>query len=132
MGLRSSASFKPADISGMLGRIAAGAQQGVQNVAQAGQAISQSIVPVVTGELRGDITVKQGSDDTSAWAAWGPDSVPYRYYVEYGTGKRGAASADAGPGPYGDTAGMAPQPYQRPAMDEISGQVVDIVADAVK
>jgi HK97 gp10 family phage protein len=133
MGLGVTASFRAGNTAAVISRVAAGATQGVLNAAQAGQAISQAIVPVRTGALRDDITVKQGADDSSAWAAWGPDSVRYRFYVEYGTGKRGAESPQAGPGPYRmDWPGMTPRPYMRPALDEIQPQVLDIVADAVK
>jgi hypothetical protein len=133
MGLRATATFKPTNQAAFVAKIAAGATQGVLNAAQAGYAISQAIVPKVTGDLATDITVKSGADDTSAWAAWGPDSIPYRFYVEYGTGKRGAESAQAGPGPYKESwPGMTPRPYQRPAMDEINGQVLDIVASSIK
>jgi hypothetical protein len=133
MGLRASATFRPSNTASFVSRIASGAADGVLNAVNAGQAISQSIVPVRTGELRDDISVKSGLEDTSAWAAWGPDSVLYRYYVEFGTGKRGAASAGAGPGPYSSTwPGMVAQPYQRPAMDEMRGQAVDIVAASIK
>lgn len=116
----------------MLAKIAAGATQGVQDAAQAGMNISLAIVPRDTGELADSIQMQTGGDDSSAWAAWGPNTF-YDFYVEYGTGKRGAASALAGPGPYSSTwPGQAPEPYMRPAMDEISGQVLDIVGGAIK
>jgi len=132
MGLRATASFKPGDIAGLVSRVAAGAQQGALTAAQAGQAISLAIVPRDTGALADSIDLKSGVDGASAWASWGPD-IFYMFYVEFGTGRRGAASAEAGPGPYDENwAGMTPRPYMRPALDEIAPQVVDIVADAIK
>lgn len=133
MGLTARVSWKPSATAAFVAKVAAGATQGALNAAQAGQSISQAVVPKVTGDLAADITVKSGADDSSAWAAWGPDSIPYRFYVEFGTGKRGAESAQAGPGPYKMSwPGMTPRPYQRPAMDELRGQVVDILAAEIK
>lgn len=132
MGISARCTLTRGDVAGILSRVAIGATAGVSAAALQGQAISQSIVPVRTGELRDDITVKSGSDDSSAWAAWGPDAVPYRWFIEWGTGKRGAASPGAGAGPYGDTTGMAAQPYQRPSMDEITPQILDIVAESIR
>lgn len=133
MGLRCTATFKAANMSGYLVKIAAGAQQGVLDAANAGYAISQAIVPRETGDLAADITVKSGSDTTSTWAAWGPDSIPYRFYVEFGTGRRGAESAMAGPGPYEMSwPGMTPRAYMRPALDELQGSALDIVGTSIR
>ena len=132
MGISARCTLSRGDVAGIVGRVGAGVTAGVSAAATQGQAISQAIVPVQTGDLRDDITVKEGSDDQSAWAAFGPDFIPYRFFVEYGTGQRGASSPGAGDGPYGNTAGMTAQPYQRPAMDELAPQVLDIVAEAVR
>lgn len=131
MGLRATASFTPSDVSGLIARVAAGATQGVQNAAEAGMNISLSLVPRDTGELAGSIALDSGTTGSSAWTSWGPDT-PYDAYVEFGTGRRGAESSQAGPGPYDQNwAGMVPQPYMRPAMDQIAGQALGIVADAI-
>jgi hypothetical protein len=133
MGLTCRASFKAANASAFVSRFQGAAAQGALDAATAGQAISVAIVPKVTGDLAADITVKSGASDSGAWAAWGPDSVPYRFYVEYGTGKRGAASAMAGPGPYKlSWPGMTPRPYMRPAQDELTPQVLDIIANSIR
>jgi hypothetical protein len=132
MGLRATATFKARDISGTLEKIATGAANGVLEVATQGQALSQLYAPVDTGALRESIQVKSDLGETSAQASWGPD-VPYDVYVEFGTGKRGAASADAGPGPYDPNwPGMVPEPYQRPALDELRGTALDTIAASIK
>jgi len=49
----------------------------------------------------------------------------YAGYVEFGTGRRGAASPGAGPFPYRQSwPGMAAQPYCRPALDIGRSQVL--------
>jgi HK97 gp10 family phage protein len=87
---------------------------------------AQSIAPVETGALRDSIMT---SVDDSGKTVVGTVSVGvfYAAYVEYGTGIRGAESADAGPGPYSPTwPGMTPRPYMRPAFDEARGAVLDL------
>jgi HK97 gp10 family phage protein len=60
-------------------------------------------------------------------------SSPHAAYVEYGTGKRGAASPGAGPYPYKpDWPGMVAQPYLRPAIDAAKGQIVPRFAEQIK
>ena len=132
MGLRATATFGANNMSAYLAQIAAGAQQGVLDAANAGYAISQSIVPRETGDLAASITVTSGSDATSAWASWGPN-IYYMFYVEFGTGRRGAESAMAGPGPYEMSwPGMTPRAYMRPALDELQGSALDIVATSIR
>jgi hypothetical protein len=132
MGLRATAAFKARDISGTLEKIATGAANGVLEVATQGQALSQLYAPVLTGELRESIQVASELGETSAEARFGP-TVPYSPYPEFGTGRRGAASADAGPGPYDpDWPGMVPEPYQRPALDELRGTALDTIAASIK
>lgn len=129
MGLNATSTFTPGAIDGVLRAVAAGAQQGVQSVAQQLVETEQAYCPVRTGELRDSIAATVDQDEDTAFSMTvGPDK-DYAAYVEYGTGRRGADSADAGPYPYdANWAGMTPEPYCRPALDEISPQYQDIVA----
>lgn len=132
MGLRATATFKARDTSSVLNKIAAGAANGVLEVATQGQALSQLYAPKDTGALAESIQVKSELNATSAQASWGPD-VPYDVFVEFGTGQRGAASAEAGPGPYDPNwPGMVPQPYMRPSLDELKGTALETIATAIK
>jgi hypothetical protein len=132
VGLTAKATFSLANTSSFLSKIATGAQQGVMDAANAGFSISTSIVPRDTGALADSITIKNGSDASSAWAAWGPD-IFYMFYVEFGTGRRGQESPLHGPGPYKESwPGMVPEPYMRPALDELAGSYLDIVATAIR
>lgn len=129
MRISASATFNAANVSGLLSKIAAGAVDGVTNAGQQTLVIEQGLTPVATGALRDSETCVVTTDSTSATAVIGPQGIFYDEYVEYGTGRRG------GPAPYAhveDKAGMSPQPYARPAMDEITPQVPGIIADAIK
>ena len=60
--------------------------------------------------------------------------VEYAEFVEYGTGRRGAASGVTPPSDYkyGPKPGMKAQPYLRPAMDANEADVIDDIRRAVK
>lgn len=87
---------------------------------------AKAYCPVDTGALRDSI---ESSSRETGKSAVGTVTVgmPYGPYVEYGTGRRGAESPDAGPGPYTlSWPGMTPQPYMRPAVDESRQPILDI------
>jgi HK97 gp10 family phage protein len=129
MRISAKATFNAANVSGLLSKIAAGAVAGVTEAGQQTLAIEQALTPVATGALRDSETCVVTQDATSVEARVGPQGIFYDEYVEYGTGRRG------GPAPYAHVetwAGMSPEPYARPAMDEITPQVAGIVADAIK
>ncbi len=129
MRISASAKFNAANVSGLLSKIAAGAVNGVTQAGQQALEIEQALTPVATGALRDSETSVVTVDGTHAEARIGPQGIFYDEYVEYGTGRRG------GEAPYAhvdDKAGMSPQPYARPMMDEMAGQVPGIVADAIK
>ncbi len=78
---------------------------------------AQAIVPVDTGTLRdsGSVVVQDTPKTVVGHVVF---SAPYAAYVEYGTGRRGAESAGAGPYPYTlSWPGMSARPYLRPALD---------------
>ena len=119
-------------MAAFLAKVATGAQEGVLAAANAGYQISNGIVPRDTGALADSITVSQGGDSDSAWAAWGPD-IFYMFYVEFGTGRRGQESPLHGPGPYTESwPGMVPEPYMRPALAEQGPAAVQQMKDEVK
>jgi HK97 gp10 family phage protein len=88
---------------------------------------AQSIVPVDTGELRdsGQVVV----NGTHAAVEF---TAGHAIYVEYGTGRRGAASPGAGPGPYNPNwPGMRAQPYLRPAFDQQRAEAPQMTAEFI-
>jgi HK97 gp10 family phage protein len=87
---------------------------------------AEAIVPVDTGELRESGHVEIVSP-TSAAVVFDSEHAAY---VEYGTGRRGAASPGAGAGPYDPNwPGMVAQPFLRPALDTARPAIVEIFRD---
>jgi HK97 gp10 family phage protein len=128
MKLSARAGFNASNLSGLVSKIASGAVDGVTKAGQQALAIEQRYTPVATGKLRDSETCEVTQDGTRVAANIGPRGVDYDVYVEYGTGRRGDPSV-----PHTDSReGMTPQPFARPMMDEMSGQVEGIVADAIK
>lgn len=78
-----------------------------------------------TGRLKNSI--ESGRDEDGAFVK---TNVEYAGFVEFGTGTRGAAT-DPGPTPpwyqHGAKAGMAAQPFLRPAVHEVSGKAADVL-----
>jgi hypothetical protein len=111
----------------IIARIANGAQEGCEAWAQIVLREAQDLVPVRTGELRdsGHIEVVASRDTVDVSVVF--DS-PHAVYVELGTGRRGAASPGAGPGPYNPNwPGMPARPYIRSAFDANSDSAETII-----
>lgn len=85
----------------------------------------------VGGALRGSYTYRvdktEGSVSNGTNKEYGP-------FVEFGTGRRGAASGVKTPPGYqhGSRAGMAPQPHVIPAYEENSGRIESLAAEQYK
>lgn len=83
------------------------------------------LAPVDTGRLRASI--EAGADDEGAFVKAGTE---YAAYMEFGTGQAGS-STDPGPTPdwyqHGPSPGVPAQPFLRPAVESMRGQVADIV-----
>ncbi len=87
---------------------------------------AEAIVAVDTGELRDSGHIEVVSDSSAA-VVFDSDHAAF---VEYGTGRRGAASPGAGDGPYDPNwPGMVAQPYLRPALDTARPAIVEIFRD---
>ena len=117
MNLRAQSSFRAGSFSRLeqiiVPKLVAGAQAGADAVLE----ISQGLVPVDTGALKdsGKTSVEWTGTRVSGYVTYGEY---YAAYVEFGTGRRGSASAGAGPFPYNENwPGMVAQPYVRPALD---------------
>ncbi len=127
MSISATSSFNRGNVSGILNRIGGAVVNGVTQAGQQALTIEQIYTPVATGRLRDSETCDITETSTSVEANIGPRGVDYDVYVEFGTGRRGDPSV-----PHVDTReGMTPQPYARPTLDEMSGQVLGIVRDAV-
>jgi len=132
--IRATATFRPGNFAAveakLLPRLIEGATVGANVVLD----ISQELVPVDTGALKdtgrvGPVEVK--GKTVTASVVYG-EGLDYAAYVEFGTGRRGAASAGAGPYPYKESwPGMVAEPYMRPALDTGRQDVLDAVRDAL-
>jgi HK97 gp10 family phage protein len=87
---------------------------------------ARAIVPVDTGTLRDSIREEQLEDDGKQVTAQVSANTYYAAFVEFGTGRRGAESAGAGPFNYTMSwPGMVAQPYLRPALDSARSRVME-------
>jgi HK97 gp10 family phage protein len=123
MSLQATARFTANNQSALLARVALATHDAVEASCSLIQGAAQAICPVDTGALRDSISVQV---EDSGQGSRGVVSVGMFYadYVEYGTGRKGDPSA-----PYAhveDWAGMVPQPFMRPALDENQAQIPDI------
>ena len=126
MKIMASARFTPRSDSGRFieAVIVPAARRACQDVGQIILAEAQEIVPVDTGELRasGVAEVRDGDKTVIADVSF---NAAHAVFVEYGTGRRGAASPGAGPYPYNpDWPGMPAQPYLRPALEKVRQELV--------
>lgn len=94
--------------------------------------------PKGTGELRRSITSEVNAGSS---AIEGKVFTPLEYapYVEYGTGlfaEQGGRkdvpwSYKDDKGQWHTTSGMHPQPYMRPALDQVKGQILDALKEGI-
>jgi HK97 gp10 family phage protein len=133
MILHATARFTPRSDSGRFvsAVIAPGVEEGVLLAAERILATAQLIAPEKTGELRdsGKIAVERTDRTITASVVF---DAPHAGYVEYGTGRRGEASAGAGPYSYNPNwPGMEARPFLRPALDEERGNVASDMAGKI-
>jgi HK97 gp10 family phage protein len=87
---------------------------------------AKAICPVDTGTLRDSIREEPIDDDGKQVTAQVSANTHYAAFVEFGTGRRGAESAGAGPFNYTMSwPGMVAQPYLRPALDSARSRVME-------
>ena len=80
---------------------------------------AKELCPVKTGNLRRSIETRFGESSGAKATALVGSAVDYAPYVEFGTGRRGSESAEAGPGPYREGwAGMPASAFLRGGFDE--------------
>lgn len=127
MGLSATAKFTPRDDLGRFveARITPGVRASVEAACKLIEGDAKALCPVDTGALQASITTTIDDSGKTIIGRVGTD-LYYAPYVEFGYGRRGAASAGAGPGPYGDRPGAAAQPFMRPAVDNNRSAVLDI------
>lgn len=120
------------DASAIGTRVAEAAATGVGRGAVVIQEEAQATVAVRTGDLRDSIQAQPPVVSGSVVSAEVTAGTDHAFFVEYGTGRRGAASAGAGDVSYNeDWPGMAAQPYMRPALDTRRQDVFDAIAEEV-
>ena len=126
------------DVPGLLAKVGTGLFTGVGDAAAIVETAAKQNCPVDTGALRESIdtqmyrgvqNAQQGGSLASSLFSVTAEVAPhedYAAYVEFGTGRRGAASAGAGPFEYRqDWPGMTAQPFLRPAADDNQEAAVD-------
>jgi len=131
--IRATATATPRGSAGQFiaARIAPAVRAAVEASGKAVLEEAKRIVPVDTGELRdsGYTTVRETDKTIVADVGF---SANHAAYVEYGTGRAGAASAGAGAGPYSPTwPGMPAQPYLRPALDTTRETIRELFASQI-
>lgn len=93
---------------------------------------ARRLAPVDTGALQESIRALESQADGDQVTVKVVADIYYAGYVEYGTGQRGAGSPGAGPGPYDPNwPGMVAQPYMRPALDTVRGDVMAVIGREV-
>lgn len=93
---------------------------------------AQLIVHVRSGELRDSIEAQPPVVEGNTVTAEVTAGTDHNFYVEYGTGLRGEASAGAGDGPYDlNWPGMDALPYMRPPLDTRRADCLDAIQQEV-
>lgn len=122
MSLSARAQFTPRNDLGRFvpTRVTPAVVASVQAAVNLIQDAAQRLAPVDTGALRDSITTEVHETFSTVVGSVGPH-VSYAAFVEYGTGRKGDAAV-----PHTDKAGMKPQPFMRPALDENKGAILDL------
>lgn len=129
--LRADSTFKAGSWSRLEALLVPKLTAGIQAANFAVLAASSAIVPVDTGRLQ-ESPATSVEWKGSAVTGYVQYNAPYAAYVEFGTGRRGASSAGAGPYGYDENwPGMNAQPYLRPALDSTRAQVLDAIKNAL-
>lgn len=130
INFRADSTFRAGDWSAVVAKLLPRVETAVKQATDAVYEESQVLVPVDTGELHDTAytRIEIKSEAVTGNVIYPADHAPF---VEFGTGRRGAASAGAGPWTYNqDWPGMIAQPYLRPALDAARPQIRAAFADA--
>ncbi len=106
----------------------------LERVARDGMEIARELAPVGDGR-GGRHLVDSFSCETRGLRAAAQVVNDHAAYVEFGTGRRGAASASVAPGAHGydgDWPGMAAQPYMYPMAQRMRGEFTERMAKAAR
>lgn len=132
MNFRAAATFQAGDFSRLENLIVPRLVTGATAATKAVFDISQTLVHVRSGELKGSgsYQVEWVGQKVIGYVTY---SSPHAAYNEFGTGRRGAASGQwAGPYPYKlSWPGMTAIPFIRPAMDIGRQQILDAFQEAL-
>jgi hypothetical protein len=132
MNIRASSTFALGDFSRVEALIVPKLQAGVFDAANIVLEESRNLVPVDTGELAssGGFTVEWKGQQVVGNVEY---SAGHAAYNEFGTGQRGAASGNGGPGIEYDPnwPGMTGTPFLRPSLDSTRQEVVDAIKAAL-
>ena len=135
MKIRATSTFRPGNYAALEAQIVPRLLEGATVGANIVLDISQEIVPVDTGDLKDTGRVVDAGTENgkvNASVVYG-EGLDYAAYVEFGTGRRGAESAGAGPYAYNQNwPGMVAEPYMRPALDIGRADVLDAFRAALK
>lgn len=124
-----------ARINGAKAAVDVFAERGLEQSAREAMELARELAPVGTGERRERRLVDSFSYEVKGLTAVMQVENPHAAYVEFGTGRRGAASADVAPvapGYDGDWPGMAAQPYMYPAAQRMRAVFPTRMAEAVR
>jgi len=124
--VKARAQYTPRSSAGQFiaAKVTPGAIAGTNASAQRVVDYAKSIVHVRSGELRDSGKIVPATTENGKTTALAVFDADHAAYAEFGTGRAGEASPDAGKGPYKpDWPGMEPIPYLRPAMDATREQV---------
>lgn len=129
MNFKATSKFSGLNMPVIESRFAQATQLSVEQSAKIVLEEAEALVPVDTGELResGHTLIEGTGLKTEGFVIFDADHAAY---VEYGTGRRGAASAGRGDVIYDPNwPGMTAQPYLRPALDTARPAMLEVFRD---
>lgn len=133
MGLHATATFAARGDVGrfIANKVTPGVRASVEASAEYVLEQAQQLVPVDTGELKSSGQTR--IEDTEKSVVGHVDfTADHAGFVEYGTGIRGAESANPGPYAYNmNWPGMEAQPFLRPALDSAREVIKELFASNI-
>lgn len=120
------------DVAGIMQKAIAGVSEGITEAARLIAEEAVNTVAVDKGDLRDSIEAEQAQVNGNIVEALVTAGTDHAFFVEYGTGIRGANTDPSG-NVHRDPnwPGMAAQPYVRPALDTKRSDVLAAVAEGL-